>query len=212
MSLGTDDASHRLAREEPIENVEADVPARGAPRDEAAIDVVPEREARAAAERFELPAERRRPPVCTRAASAPPARFTVVSETSGVVRRSRASPARRSPGSDRRRTAPILGGAPDRSAPARPLPAGDEGHGPERASTRPLPSDLRACGGARHVALAVAHRFLPFRRARRFLRFGAGCCSMRSRWRSRRIDVGRPESSERREPGIQLHEGFGRSR
>jgi len=33
------------------------VPARGAPRDEAAIDVVPEREARAAAERLELPPE-----------------------------------------------------------------------------------------------------------------------------------------------------------
>src|SRR5215467_15496469 len=55
--LGADDASNRLTREEPLEDVEADVPARGAPRDEAAIDVVPEREARAAAERFELPPE-----------------------------------------------------------------------------------------------------------------------------------------------------------
>src|SRR5262249_22185166 len=53
--LGADDASNRLTREEPLKDVEADVPARGAPRDEAAIDVVPEREARAAAERFELP-------------------------------------------------------------------------------------------------------------------------------------------------------------
>src|SRR4051794_13425244 len=55
--LAADDASDRLAREEPLEDVEADVPARGAPRDEAAIDVVPEREARAAAERLELPPE-----------------------------------------------------------------------------------------------------------------------------------------------------------
>src|SRR6516164_109579 len=55
--LGADDASNRLTREEPLKDVEADVPARGAPRDEAAIDVVPEREARAAAGRLELPPE-----------------------------------------------------------------------------------------------------------------------------------------------------------
>src|SRR5215475_6197566 len=55
--LGADDPSDRLTREEPLEDVEADVPARGAPRDEAAIDVVPEREPRAAAERLELPPE-----------------------------------------------------------------------------------------------------------------------------------------------------------
>src|SRR5437660_3029637 len=53
--LGADDASNRLTREEPLKDVEADVPARGAPRDEAAIDVVPEREARAATEGFEFP-------------------------------------------------------------------------------------------------------------------------------------------------------------
>ena len=57
MSSGPSHASDRFACEEPIEDVEADVPARGAPRDEAAIDVVPERKARAAAERFELPAD-----------------------------------------------------------------------------------------------------------------------------------------------------------
>src|SRR6476620_10358933 len=43
-----DDAANRLAREETIENVEGDVPARSAPRDEAAIDLVPQRQARAA--------------------------------------------------------------------------------------------------------------------------------------------------------------------
>src|SRR3954468_19566123 len=51
------DASDRLTREQPIQHIEADVPARGAPRDETAIDVVPEGEARAVAERLELPAE-----------------------------------------------------------------------------------------------------------------------------------------------------------
>jgi hypothetical protein len=54
--VGAHDASNRLTREEPLKDVEADMPSRGAPRDEAAIDVVPEREARAAAERLELTA------------------------------------------------------------------------------------------------------------------------------------------------------------
>src|SRR5437588_2610268 len=53
--LGADHASNRLTREEPLKNVEADVPARGAPRDEAAIDVMPEREARTGAKGFEFP-------------------------------------------------------------------------------------------------------------------------------------------------------------
>src|SRR6202790_2946761 len=55
--LGADDASNRLTREEPLKDVEADVPARRAPRDEAAIDVVPQRQARAATKGFELPPE-----------------------------------------------------------------------------------------------------------------------------------------------------------
>src|SRR5262245_50425089 len=37
-----DDPSNRLSREEPLEDVETNVPSRGAPRDEAAVDVVPE--------------------------------------------------------------------------------------------------------------------------------------------------------------------------
>ncbi len=53
--LGADDWSNRVAREEPLKDVEADVPARGAPRDEAAIDAVPQRQARAAASGFEFP-------------------------------------------------------------------------------------------------------------------------------------------------------------
>src|SRR5260370_624659 len=53
--IGADHASNRLTREEPLKDVEADVPARGAPRDEAAIDVVPQRQARTAANGFEFP-------------------------------------------------------------------------------------------------------------------------------------------------------------
>src|SRR5208282_4269936 len=45
--LRADHASDGLTREQPIHHVEADVPAGRAHRDEAAIDVVPEREARA---------------------------------------------------------------------------------------------------------------------------------------------------------------------
>ena len=53
--LGADDASNRLTREEALKDVEGDVPARGAPRDEAAIDAVPQRQARAASRGFEFP-------------------------------------------------------------------------------------------------------------------------------------------------------------
>src|SRR5262249_54151149 len=53
--LAADDGPNRLIREEPLKNVEADVPARGAPRDEAAIDFVPQCQARAATEGFEFP-------------------------------------------------------------------------------------------------------------------------------------------------------------
>jgi hypothetical protein len=44
-----------LTREEPLKDVEADVPAGGTPRDEAAIDVVTQHQARAAAKGFEFP-------------------------------------------------------------------------------------------------------------------------------------------------------------
>ena len=124
MSVGADHASDRLAREEPIQDVEADVPARGAPGDEAAIDVVPEREARAAAAAARAPSGGRRRPSCTRAASAPrPASRWSRRPAASASRPSRASPAPRRPGSDRRRTAPIRTAAQDRSAPARPSPA-----------------------------------------------------------------------------------------
>src|ERR1700744_3736728 len=55
--LGADNAPQRLAGEEPLEHIETDVPACGAPGDEAAIDVVPKRQERATAELLELPAK-----------------------------------------------------------------------------------------------------------------------------------------------------------
>src|SRR5580704_13884162 len=53
--LGAHHASNRITRQEPLKDVEANVPARGAPRDKAAIDVVPQRQARAAGKGFEFP-------------------------------------------------------------------------------------------------------------------------------------------------------------
>ena len=47
--LGVDDAADGSSTEKAIQNIERNVPARGAPRDEAAIDVVPQRQASAAA-------------------------------------------------------------------------------------------------------------------------------------------------------------------
>src|SRR5262245_27619337 len=53
--LASDDAPDRFAREEPIEDVETDVPARSAHRHEPAVDFVPKGEARGAAQRLQLP-------------------------------------------------------------------------------------------------------------------------------------------------------------
>src|SRR5206468_6465706 len=53
--LGTNDAADGGSAEQVIQHVEADVPAGSTHRDVAAIDVGPQREARATASRFELP-------------------------------------------------------------------------------------------------------------------------------------------------------------
>src|SRR5260370_40754430 len=53
--VGADHTSNRLTRAEPFKDVEADAPARGAPPGEAAIDAVPQRQARAAAQGVECP-------------------------------------------------------------------------------------------------------------------------------------------------------------
>src|SRR3954454_3522970 len=53
--LGTGDTANGSSTEKAIENIETNVPARGTPRDEAAINVVPEREARTATKGFEFP-------------------------------------------------------------------------------------------------------------------------------------------------------------
>src|SRR5258708_10925618 len=49
------DAPDGSSAEKAIQNIESNVPASSAPRDEAAIDVVPQRQARAAAKGFEFP-------------------------------------------------------------------------------------------------------------------------------------------------------------
>ena len=53
--IGAGDAPNGLAGEKAVQHIERNVPARSAPRDEAAIDVVPQRQTRAAAERLEFP-------------------------------------------------------------------------------------------------------------------------------------------------------------
>src|SRR5438552_10823330 len=53
--LTTNNAADGSSAEKAIQNIETNVPARGAPRDEAAIDVVPQRQARAATKGFEFP-------------------------------------------------------------------------------------------------------------------------------------------------------------
>ena len=80
LGLGAGDASNRLSREEPIEDIEADVPPGGAPSDEAAIDVVPQRQARAAAGWLELH-RISLPPQLYSSTLGASARFTIVSET-----------------------------------------------------------------------------------------------------------------------------------
>src|SRR5579864_5677086 len=52
---GSGDASNGLAREEPVQHIEADVPARGTHRDVAVTDVGPQSQACAAGDGFELP-------------------------------------------------------------------------------------------------------------------------------------------------------------
>src|SRR6266567_6051717 len=53
--VATSDAADGSSAEKVIQNIETNVPARGTPRDEASIDVVPQRQARAATKGFEFP-------------------------------------------------------------------------------------------------------------------------------------------------------------
>src|SRR6201987_3057493 len=55
--VATSDAADGSSTEKAIQNIETNVPARGAPRDEASIDVVPQRQARAATKGFEFPSD-----------------------------------------------------------------------------------------------------------------------------------------------------------
>jgi len=55
--IAANNAADGSSAEKAIKDIEADVPSRGPPRDEAAIDVVPQYQAGAAAERLELPTD-----------------------------------------------------------------------------------------------------------------------------------------------------------
>src|SRR4030088_784539 len=55
--FATDDTPDGIIGKEPLEHIEADVPARCTHRYETTIDVVPERKARAVAEGLELPSD-----------------------------------------------------------------------------------------------------------------------------------------------------------
>src|SRR5216683_3429099 len=53
--IGADDAADGSSAQKAIQNIESNVPPGGAPRNEAAIDAVPQRQARAATKGFEFP-------------------------------------------------------------------------------------------------------------------------------------------------------------
>ena len=125
-----------LTGQEPIQHIEADMPARGAPRDVAAIDVVPEREAGAAAERLQLPAEVVSPQLNSSASAVGP-----LGPGLRYLRR-RPPPWRASPYRMPRLRSASNGAhsrsCSDPSAPARPCPAdGELADQNERPSPRP---------------------------------------------------------------------------
>src|SRR3984893_17446314 len=158
--LGADDASNRLTREEPLKDVEADVPARGAPRDEAAIDVVPQSQARAATQSFEFPPD-----------------IVVLKHLGGVgarhscfQRRGRSHPGERQ-GSNRTQVAISLEGSPlpQMCRVGKRLPDffrrvaqfSDEDERPLVLTVlSPVLSYLRPAGWTRCVVLEIAHLFL----------------------------------------------------
>src|SRR5258706_8558862 len=180
--VGAHDAPDRLTRQVPLEYVEADVPARRTPRDEAAIDVVPQRESGSVAEWLELPAKIVASPVVLEQ----PRRLGPRHGGLGDLRRRR---------TDRRELHRPYGRQIPVGVGRRPFPGGDrvgqglpdprrrgrKVAGPNERPTGSVLPDFRACGGAWRVALTIHHRFLPFGRALRFLRFDAGCRSIRSR-------------------------------
>ena len=78
--LGAHHRPNRLTREEPLKDIEADVRGRGAPRDEAAINLALQRQARGATKGFEFPPNIAATPVVFKHLGAS-ARDTAVSET-----------------------------------------------------------------------------------------------------------------------------------
>src|SRR5579862_2230422 len=167
--VGPGGAADRLVREECGEHVEADVPARGAHRDEPLVDVVPEREARAVvAGGLELPAHVRAAPAvfedpgCIGARDAG-FRDVGAGRAEGREFHRGAGRAEIAVRVERRPLAKLLWFGerfPDLRGRVAQLTGDDEG---------PLVAVLLhfgARGGARLVSIACVHRFLPFGESR----------------------------------------------
>ena len=187
--------------QEPVEHVEADVPASRAHRHELATDVVPERETRAGGQRLQLPAH----VVLAPAVLEQPRRLGSRDARLGDLRRGRRNGrelhrSRRVEvpiGVERRPLAQLCGigqRLPDLLR--RMTQLSNEN---ERPSVAVL-SDLRAGGGARCVLLTSAHRFFPFL---------GGACVHAIEVAFERVDVGGPKAPEGSEPGVDLHERLG---
>src|SRR6266853_1186678 len=173
--VATSDAADGSSAEKAIQNIETNVPARGTPRDESSIDVVPQRQVRAATKGFEFPPD-----------------IAVLKHFGSVGSRHRCylRPARSDPGeihrgSDRSQAPIGLKGRPlanlrriGKCLPdffRRVAQISDE-------NERPLfsvLSYLRAAGGTRCVLLASGHLLLLVSF------FGGVDRSTRSRWRLR---------------------------
>ncbi len=176
--LGANDTSKRLAREKPIQHVQAEVPTGGAHRNVSTVDVVPEREPRTtASQRLQLPAD----------VLSAPIEFEHFERVGSFhlglgYQRRRCSHRRElcvahgtevAVGIEGRPFAEVLGLRERLPNLRRRMgQVTDENERPRLSSF----SDLGAGRGAGRVVVMVVHRFLPFR-------LGTG--SMRSRWRSR---------------------------
>ena len=106
--LGADDAADGSSAEKAIQNIETDVPPGGAHRDEAAIDVVPQRQARAAAKGFEFPPDIVVTPVVLKHLGSVGSRHSCF----GNVRRGRSHPGELHRGSNRTQAPIGLKGRP----------------------------------------------------------------------------------------------------
>src|SRR2546422_5839991 len=106
--LGTNDAAEGGSAEQVIQNIEAKVPAGSTHRDEAAIDVGPQRQARAATNGFELPPHIEATPVVLQHLGSVGSRHRCF----GNVRRGRSHRGELHPGSNRTQAPSGVEGSP----------------------------------------------------------------------------------------------------